>query len=70
MSTSRKMCPILTAAHMVRHSEEILDIGVFNGISCVREQCEWYGNGCPAYPSQLEIDMYAENKKFFEELNK
>ena len=53
-----KFCPILLAGMRLKTKE----------CKCLREKCEWYGNGCPAYPTQLEIDIFNEDKKFYKEL--
>ena len=57
-----KVCPILQAGRMLKNLSTRRSYGVkgdadFNAeaghetSSCLKEQCEWYENGCPAYPN-------------------
>lgn len=65
----RKVCPILTAGSITKNSDTVKGIvTVYTGIDCMRERCEWYGQGCPRYRTQLELDLVAENERFMKEL--
>lgn len=61
-----KHCPIMEVARILATLTAKQYLQVFS--QCMRERCEWYGNGCPAYPTQLEIDIYKADKEFYEEL--
>lgn len=60
------ICPILHAGRMLLG----VTLKTYNGQSygesfnrfsagdtgCLKEMCEWYGCGCPAHPTHLDID--------------
>ena len=58
-------CPILKAGVMLiriintnrnlGHDDYTLEYQ--DGAECTHWDCEWYGNGCPAYPTQRVIDL-------------
>ncbi len=46
-----KVCPILRVGNM------LVSIGkqevVTMGDQCIKDECEWFNNGCPAYPGNI-----------------
>lgn len=58
-----KYCPILKAGTMIKSYEKSFSIGPSmdstrhndiksDSAECIREQCEWYKNGCPAHKGE------------------
>jgi len=66
-------CPILRAGIMITRLNETKrspnwpDYYVEHrnsGAECLKNGCVWYGNGCPAYPSMVMVELKGnlENK--------
>ena len=56
-----KICPILMAGTMISNIYAIRtkDTHLFyESVQCMREKCEWFENGCPAY-SHAEYSKFA-----------
>ena len=51
-----KICPILMAGTMISNIYAIKTKGIrdthlyYESVRCMGEKCEWFDNGCPAYP--------------------
>ena len=72
ISEKDKKCPILLTGFTTKilelmiRADTTIDTEPYG--KCIREECLWYGSGCPAYPTQLEIDIYKGDKEFYKEL--
>lgn len=49
------ICPILKAGAMITRIQTETNRSTIHDVyresaQCMREKCEWYGHGCPAYP--------------------